>query len=93
MSIKSEIAWTRRNEEGEKIQVYAHRHGGSWSFHSRLRRFDDWEPITSPSLEDWLVLLDGIRRRVPRKLYPPAELDRVRQTIRERFPEAEIPPE
>ena len=87
---KAEISWKRLNEEGEKLQVYAQRVGGEWRFFTRHRRYDRWEAQEKPPLEDWLELLDAVRRRVPRRLLPPVELDRVRKRIRERFPEAEI---
>lgn len=91
MAIKSEISWTRRNEEGEKIEVYARRFGGQWKFHTRQRRHDIWQPVDPVPLEDWLELADAIRRRVPRRLYPPDELARVEQEIRNRFPESRPP--
>lgn len=91
MAIKSEISWTRRNEEGEKIEIYARRFGGVWQFHSRQRRHEVWQAVDQPPLEDWLELADAIRRRIPRRLYPPDELNRIRQEIRIRFPEADLP--
>ena len=87
MAIKSEICWNRKDDEGEKLEVYARRFGGEWQFHSRRRRNEIWQPIPKPSLEDWLELADAIRRRIPRRLYPPIELDRVVQEIRQRFPD------
>lgn len=87
MAIKSEISWTRRNEDGEKTEVYARRFGGEWQFHRRQRRNDIWQRVEEPPLEDWLELADAIRRRIPRRLYPPDELARVEQEIRNRFPE------
>jgi len=59
-------------------------------FYVRERRYDRWEPLADPSLEDWLALLDGVERRVGRRLLRPEEVDRVRRAILERFPEAEI---
>ncbi len=91
MAIKSEISWTRRAEDGVRIEVYARRFGGRWSFYSRARRNENWQAIPDASLEDWLHLLDGIRRRVPRRLFPPDEINRVRQAILERYPEARDP--
>lgn len=88
MAIKSEISWTRKTEDGQRIEVYARRFGGEWTFHWRYRRNEQWQEMKIAPLEDWLELFDAIRRRVPRKLYPPAELEKVRKIIRERFPEA-----
>lgn len=87
---KGEISWNRTNEEGEKVQVYAHRIGNRWSFFKRQRRFDEWQEMKQPPLEDWLELLDGVRRRVQRRLVRPEEIQRVETNIRERFPEAEF---
>jgi hypothetical protein len=87
---KGEISWNRTNEEGEKVQVYAHRIGDRWSFFKRQRRFDEWQEMKQPPLEDWLELLDGVRRRVQRRLVRPEEIQRVEKNIRERFPEAEF---
>ena len=87
---KSEISWVRTDEEGEKFQVYAHRIGDQWKFHIRHRRFDEWQENEQPPLEDWLELLDGVRRRVQRRLVRPEEVQRIEKKIRELFPEAEF---
>jgi hypothetical protein len=86
---RGEISWVRRNEEGEKLQIYAHREGDRWNFYARLRRYDQWEPLEQPPLEDWVELLDGVRRRAQRRLLRPEEVPRVERMIRERFPEWE----
>lgn len=85
---KAEISWKRETAEGEKLQVYAQHVGREWKFFAREKRFDQWQAVEEPPLEDWLALLDSIRRRVNRRLLPPAEEERVKQRIRERFPEA-----
>lgn len=87
---KAEISWTRTTEEGEKCQVYAHHFGNRWIFYIRRRRYDEWQENKQPPLEDWLELLDSIRRRVQRRLLRPEEIQRVEKTIRERFPEAKL---
>ena len=87
---KAEISWVRRTPEGERLQVYAHHVGDRWNFYTRQRRFDRWQDLKRPLLEDWLELLDGIRRRVQRRLLRPEEIQRVEQLIRERFPEAKL---
>ncbi len=84
---KAEISWRRRTADGEKLQVYAQRVGGRWLFYSRHRRYDSWQAQAEPALEDWLALLDAVRRRVPRRRLPPDEIERLQQAIRERFPE------
>ena len=88
---KAEISWKRKTAEGETLQVYAHHVGDRWIFYSRLRRFDDWEKNDKPPLEDWLELLDGVRRRINRRLVRPEEEARVAKRIRELFPDADIP--
>lgn len=87
---KGEISWIRTNEEGVKFQVYAHRIGDQWTFYSRQRRFDEWAENKQPPLDDWMELLDAVRRRVPRRLVRPEEVQRIEKRIRELFPEAEI---
>ncbi len=87
---KAEISWVRTTEEGGKIQVYAHHVGNRWIFYNRQRRFDQWQELKQPPLEDWLELLDSVRRRVQRRLLRPEEIQRIEKIIRERFPEAEL---
>ena len=87
---KAEISWTRTNEEGEKLQVYAHHFGNRWIFYQRRRRYDEWQENKQPPLEAWVELLDSIRRRVQRRLLRPEEVQRVEKTIRERFPGAKL---
>ena len=90
MGARAEISWTRRDELGEKVLIYAHRKGDQWSFFIRKKRFDNWMPYKDPTLEDWMELLDGVSRRAQRRLQKPEELDRLRKVIREKFPEAEV---
>ena len=87
---KAEIGWTRRDEAGEKLDVYAQRVGGLWRFYVRHRRYESWQVVGHPPLEDWLELLDAVRRRAQRRRSPPQEIDRVRQAIREQYPEADV---
>ena len=88
---RAEISWNRVNEAGEKRQAYAHHIGDRWIFFQRPRRFDEWEENKEPSLEDWFELLDGVRRRINRRLQRPEEEARVIKRIRELYPDAEIP--
>ncbi|HVV02263.1 MAG TPA: hypothetical protein VHH88_12920 [Verrucomicrobiae bacterium] len=85
---KAEISWKRTTEDGVPVQVYAHHFGNEWRFFIREKRFDQWQPVKDPPLEDWLELLDGVRRRIQRRLVRPEEEARVKKAIRERFPEA-----
>jgi hypothetical protein len=87
---KAEISWKRVTEEGIRIQVYAQHVGGDWRFFARERRYDQWESIADPPLEDWLELLDSVQRRINRRLLRPEEEGRVKKSIRERFPEAKL---
>jgi hypothetical protein len=90
MSYKAEITWRRLTEEGAKLDVSAHKVGGRWEFVTRVARFERWEPLPEPPLEDWLSLLDGLERRVPRRLAQPRDVERLRAQIKERFPEAAV---
>jgi hypothetical protein len=87
---RAEISWKKRTEEGEKREVYAKHVGDQWLFYSREKRFDDWEPLAQPPLDDWLELLDGVRRRIGRRLLRPEEEQRVVKAILLRYPEAEV---
>ena len=90
MGARAEISWTRRDEEGNKIYIYAHHVGNLWHFFIRRRRFDNWEEFEDPLLEDWLELLDGVTRRAQRRLQRPQEIDHIKKRIREKFPEAKL---
>ena len=87
---RGEISWVRQNEEGERLQVYAQRTGDRWNFYIRPKRFEQWADLEQPPLEDWMELLDGVRRRALRRLMRPEEIQRVEKCIRERFPHAEL---
>jgi hypothetical protein len=41
-------------------------------------------------LEDWLELLDAVQRLITRRRLQPEHEERVRQRIRERFPDADV---
>lgn len=88
---KAEISWNRVSDDGVKRQAYAHHIGDRWIFYARPKRFEEWAELKSPPLEDWLELLDGVRRRINRRLLRPEEEARVIKRIRELFPDAEIP--
>jgi hypothetical protein len=83
---KAEISWRRRTEEGVRLDVYAQHVGKDWKFYARERRYDQWQAVPEPPLEDWLELLDAVRRRINRRLQRPEEEARVLKIIHERFP-------
>jgi hypothetical protein len=87
---KAEIGWKGRTEEGIKREVYARHVGDRWEFFVREKRFDQWEPLREPLLQDWLELLDAVERRVARRLLRPEEVGRVKQAIGERFPGTDV---
>ena len=87
---KAQISWKRRNEEGQRLEIYAHHVGDRWNFYIRERRVGEWKPLEQPPLEDYLQLLDGVRRRVNRRLLRPEEIQRLEKTIQELFPEAKF---
>jgi len=90
MATKAEISWKRVTADGEKIQVNAQRVSREWRFSQRAKRFDQWQPVADPPLEDWLELLAAVQRLITRRRLQPEHEERVRQRIRERFPEAEV---
>jgi hypothetical protein len=87
---KAEISWKRTTAEGICIQVYARHVGRDWRFFAREQRYDQWQSVTEPPLEDWLELLDAVQRRINRRLLRPEEEARVKNSIRDRFPEAQF---
>ena len=87
---KAEISWKRVTDEGLRLQVYAQHVGREWRFFEREKRYDQWQAIEEPPLEDWLELLDAVQRRINRRLLRPEEEAWVKKQIRERFPEAKI---
>ena len=87
---KAEISWKREDEFGMTLQVYAQHVSREWRFFHRQKRFDQWQAVPNPPLEDWLELLDSVRRRINRRLLKPEEEARVIKSIRERFPEAKV---
>ena len=87
---KAEISWKRVTEDGTKLQVYVQRVGRDWKFFHREKRFDTWQPVKNPPLEDWLELLDAMQRLITRRRYQPDDEERLRKQIREKFPEAGV---
>ena len=83
---KAEISWRRVTPEGVRLQCYAHHVGDRWLFYRREKRFDEWQRVEEPPLEDWLELLDSVERRINRRLLRPEEAPRLRKAIAERFP-------
>lgn len=87
---KAEISWKRVTEDGAKLQVYVQRVGRDWKFFQRGKRYDVWQPVANPPLEDWMELLDAMQRLVSRRRYQPDDEVRLRMQIRERYPEAGV---
>ena len=87
---KAEISWRRITADGIRMQFYAQHVGNRWVFFARHRRYDRWQAVQEPPLEDWLELLDSVQRRISRRLLRPDEESRVKQSIRERFPEVKL---
>ena len=86
---KAEISWKSKDAEGVKREVYVHCVGNEWKFFVREKRYDLWEPLEKPLLDDYMELLDGVQRRVARRLMRPEEEHRVKRMIRASYPEAE----
>jgi hypothetical protein len=87
---KAEISWRRVTDDGVKLQIYAQRVSREWIFFQREKRFDQWQPIAEPPLEDWLELLDVVQRLITRHRLQPEHEKHLRRRIRERFPEVEV---
>ena len=87
---KAEISWKRVTDDGVKLQVYAQHVGRDWRFFHREKRFDVWQPVKDPPLEDWMELLDAMQRLITRRRYQPDDEVRLRKQIRERYPEAGV---
>lgn len=68
------------------MEIYVDQIGDRWIFHSRARRPEPWQVVEDPPLEDWQELLDAVERRIGRQLMKPIEAERIRKTIRLRFP-------
>ena len=90
MASKAEIGWVTQTDEGERFEHFARKVGKQWKFFVRRKRFDQWEAVENPPIEDWLELLEAVRRRVVRRLYQPDDVDRLLRMIRERFPESDV---
>ena len=87
---KAEISWKSKSEEGVKREVYVHCVGQEWKFFEREKRYDEWQALKQPLLDDYLELLDAVKRRIARRLLRPEEEQRVNKLIREAYPEAKI---
>ncbi len=90
MAAKAEISWKGRTDEGLRREVYAQHVGDRWLFYAREKRYDRWEALKQPPIDDWLELLDSVRRRIARRLLRPEEEQRLVKTILERFPGTEL---
>lgn len=89
---KAEVSWKRVNEQGERLQVYAQHVGSEWRFFHRRKRYDVWQAIPKPPMEDWLELLDAVRRMIPRRRFMPCDEAHLLRRIREHYPAAETGP-
>ena len=86
---KAEISWERELEDGSNLQCYAHHHGRDWLFYKRRKRNDVWQAVPKPPLEDWLALLDAVRRSIPRRRWMPKDEAHLLKLIHEQYPEAD----
>jgi hypothetical protein len=85
---RGEISWKGETDEGIRREVYARKNRHTWTFYVRAKRFDQWQILPDPPLEDWLRLLDGVRRRISRRLLRPEEEDHLKRKIAALFPGA-----
>jgi len=78
---KRDISWTRRNADGERVEIYVNKIGDRWIFYSRERRPEPWQVMEDPPLKDWMELLDAVERRIGRQLLKPIEAERIHKII------------
>ena len=64
--------------------------GAIGNFFIGKKRFDTWQPVKTPPLEDWMELLDAMQRLITRRRYQPDDEVRLREQILEHYPEAEL---
>lgn len=88
MGAKAEIGWRRTSDHGTRLDVYAQHVGREWRFFCREARYENWQALPNPALEDWRELLDAVRRRIQRRLLRPEEEFNVLKAMREHFPDA-----
>ena len=86
MAHKSGIQWKRKDADGKSCEVAAKLVGDTWRFSIRGGRYDDWQPMPAPPLEDWEELLDAVERRVGRGFIKAVEVTALRSRIRKLFP-------
>jgi hypothetical protein len=89
---KAEISWKRWTEDGAPLQCYARHFGKRWLFFRRNKRYEIWQAVENPPVEDWLALLDSVRRRINRRLLRPEEEDRLVKIIAEKHPGTDTRP-
>ena len=70
------------------MQCYAQHAGKRWLFFQRQKRFENWKAVAHPPVEDWLALLDSVRRRINRRLLRPEEEEKLVKMISALFPGA-----
>ena len=84
---KAEISWRRQTPEGAPCNVTPSTSGKRWLFYHREKRFDQLAGRRrTRRVEDWLALLDSVRRRINRRLLRPEEEEQLLKIISERFP-------
>lgn len=87
---KGAINWTRKADDGTRVEIEVRHLGGQWTFHSRERRPENWQAVPNPPLIDWMELLDAVERRIGRQLMKPEEATRLKKLILERYPNADL---
>jgi hypothetical protein len=91
---KDNISWGRRDADGGDLELYAHRVGTRWDFYHRPGREHgrnwEWQKLDTPLLEDWLEVLDAVRRRVARRQYLPKDVAAIEAEVKRRFPKARL---
>lgn len=87
---KAVITWRSKTDDGEPCEVQAEKLGDRWMFQMRPGRYEDWKPYRTPTEADYLILLDGLRRRIARRWFRPEEETRLIRIIHEHYPSAKV---
>jgi hypothetical protein len=91
---KDNISWVRKDQDDSSLELYAHRVGTQWHFYCRPGRDQgrnwEWQKLEAPLIEDWLEVLDGVRRRVARNQFLPKDVLAIEAEMRRQFPRVEF---
>lgn len=89
--MKGSFGW-KRVIDGRKVEIEAERGlDRQWTFYRRYGRNLPRVRFEAP-LEEWLELLDVVKRRVGRRLMKPKDVEAIEEAIMLRFHQEDVPP-